>query len=458
MKGLTPLQTIVIGCAVGIVSLATQSIGLTLQRRSHIEEDEKPPGIPRKPAYKRHMWQIGLLLFLLSNVIGSSVQITTLPLIILSPLQAVGLVFNSICSSLLLSEPFTTYAMLGTVLVAMGALMVAFFGVVPDPHHNLAELLILLHRKPFIIWMLFTFIIMTGILMLIQASKSWEANPKHPDRLQLLRGALYGVICGILSAHSLLMAKSAVEIFVRGFSDHWKDLRQYQSWVIVGCFLFFAITQLYFLNCGLHLCSTSVIYPLIFCIYNIITIMNGLIYFQQASNLSILHYFMVALGTLLILGGVVCLSWRLGLNDDLGLHQHLLRRMSNDTEQAQNSPNQDFAEGSNETSQSLFSVLTAQPKYTSFRNFAPLSSSTNNQHGGAPYDMANDSSKRYDELSRTFESSPMLANSTTSYHSFSSNHAEPTAEQSGAFTEPVSPFTAASKNKHRLKGMHSPYK
>lgn len=322
MDNINSANAIVLGCTVGVLTLATQSVGLTLQRRSHIQEDEKPPEIPRKPAYKRHMWQVGLLLFLFSNVVGSSVQITTLPLVILSPLQAVGLVFNSICSSLLLDEPFTQYAAIGTILVATGALAVAFFGVVPEPHHNLAELLILLHRKPFIIWMICTFIVIVGILVLLQISKSWKPSIAHPDRLPLLRGMMYGVICGILSAHSLLMAKSAVEIIVRGLTDHWMDLKHYQSWVIVGFFLFFAISQLYFLNCALHLCSTSVIYPLNFCIYNIVTILNGLIYFEQVSKLSVLNCWLVALGTLLILLGVLCLSWRLGLNDDLGLPHH----------------------------------------------------------------------------------------------------------------------------------------
>lgn len=352
----------------GVFSLATQSVGLTLQRRSHLQEDEKPPEIPRRPAYRRHMWRIGLLLFLLSNVVGSSVQITTLPLVILSPLQAVGLVFNSICSSLLLSEPFTQYAVRGTILVALGALAVAFFGVVPEPHHNLAELLVLLHRKPFITWMVLTFVLMAGILLLIQVSKHWKPSPKHPDRLPLIRGMMYGVICGILSAHSLLMAKSAVEIIVRGVSDNWQDLRQYQSWAIVGGFLFFAISQLYFLNCALHLCSTSVIYPLNFCIYNIVTILNGLIYFEQTARLATINCVMIALGTLLILAGVVCLSWQLGLSDDLGLH-HLPKNPCEIEPFRSSFTHSRYSDSSDETISS-----TAKPEYAINASVSPSSS------------------------------------------------------------------------------------
>ena len=50
-----------------------------------------------------------------------------------------------------------------------------------------------------------------------------------------------------------------------------------------------ALTQLYYLHRGLKLCSTSVLYPLVFCVYNIIAILDGLIYYKQASRLSVLH-------------------------------------------------------------------------------------------------------------------------------------------------------------------------
>lgn len=457
-----------VGCAVGVLSFATQSIGLTLQRRSHIEEDEKPLGIPRKPACQRPMWQFGLLLFILSNVVGSSIHITTLPLILLTPVQAIGLVFNSICSSVLLSEPFTQYSMLGTILVAVGAMVVVYFGVVRDPQLDLGELLVLFHRKPFVIWMLCTFLAIASILYLIQALKKWEANPKHPERLQLLGGTMYGVICGILSAHSLLMANAAVEILGKGSGAHWRDPEFYYSWCIVGFFLLLAFSNLYFLNCGLHLCSTSVIYPLIFCIFNIVTIINDLSYSQMSSQLTHLEFFMVTLGTMLILMGVVCLSWRLGLNDDMGLHQHLLRRPCiSDLEPFRsnlyvpNSKNPPEIQGIQDASNPLISIMNAKPEYTSFRNLKVPALNTNFHRGlQEPIREIPGSYRSQDEaiFSRARETSPMLSSfGNTSYDSFVSSQVEPPIEQAqgGAF-EPVSPFTAASKTKYKFR--NSPYR
>ena len=134
-------------------------------------------------------------------------------------------------------------------------------------------------------------------------------------RIKLLRGMSYGFISGVLSAHSLLLAKSAVELLVRTVIDHANQFDRWQSWVILIGMIVLCLTQLYYMHRGLKLCSTSVLYPFVFCIYNITAILDGLIYFQQASQLAGLHAGLIALGTIVLLAGVLCLSWRLEDND-----------------------------------------------------------------------------------------------------------------------------------------------
>lgn len=135
------------------------------------------------------------------------------------------------------------------------------------------------------------------------------------SRLRLYRGLAYGFISGVLSAHSLLIAKSAVELLVRTIVDRVNQFNRWQSWMIVIALIFFALTQLYYMHQGLKLCSTSVLYPFVFCIYNIIAILDGLIYFNQSSRLSPLHAVLIAIGTVILLVGVLALSWRLDHQD-----------------------------------------------------------------------------------------------------------------------------------------------
>ncbi|KAJ5595572.1 uncharacterized protein N7459_001780 [Penicillium hispanicum] len=329
---LSPQGSVAVGILVGLVSTSLQAIGLTLQRKSHLLEDEKYPYDVRRPPYKRRRWQLGMAMFVVSNIVGSTIQITTLPLPVLSTLQASGLVFNTIFATLILGEPFTRYSFAGTGLVCIGAVLIATFGAIGEPAHNLNQLLVLLQGRPFLIWMGGTLVLAASILMgsklLKRCLPGSRAKPvaaghftPHLQRLQsrikLFRGMCYGSVSGILSAHSLLLAKSAVELLVRTVVDGSNQFNRWQSWVILLAMICLALTQLFYLHRGLKLCSTSVLYPFVFCIYNIIAILDGLIYFRQVSQLTEVHAGLIALGTVILLGGVLCLSWRL---EDIDSH------------------------------------------------------------------------------------------------------------------------------------------
>jgi uncharacterized membrane protein len=235
-------------------------------------------------------------------------------------------VFNTIFATLILGEPFTRYSFAGTFLVCIGAILIATFGAIGEPAHTLNQLLELLQRRPFLIWMggtvLIVVLILVGSRLLKYCLPGWRAKPapgghfaphlqRLHSRLRLFRGMCYGAVSGILSAHSLLLAKSAVELLVRTLVDGKNQFNRWQSWVILLAMIALALTQLFYLHRGLKLCSTSVLYPFVFCIYNIIAILDGLIYFRQTSQLGGLHAGLIALGTVILLGGVLCLSWRL---------------------------------------------------------------------------------------------------------------------------------------------------
>lgn len=215
--------------------------------------------------------------------------------------------------------------------MAGGAVLIAIFGAIGEPAHNLDQLLVLLGRGQFVLWMIGQAALVVAIIVGAKAMKLMNPWTSNSPRMRLFRGMAYGCISGILSAHSLLVAKSAVELLVRTIVDKQNQFNRWQSWVILLGLLALALSQLYYLHRGLKLCSTSILYPFVFCVYNIIAILDGLIYFNQSSRLPVLHALLVswdstpcdirssellqiALGTIILLAGVLALSWR--LNDD----------------------------------------------------------------------------------------------------------------------------------------------
>ena len=129
-------------------------------------------------------------------------------------------------------------------------------------------------------------------------SSDWRSN-EHLLTLQFHSG--------ILSAHTLLIAKSAVELIVRSVFDRANQFNRWQSWMILLGLILFALAQLYYLHCGLRLCSTSILYPLCFCVYNITAILDGLIYFQQTSRIP--HLYAALVGQPYVQNGI---PWRFG--------------------------------------------------------------------------------------------------------------------------------------------------
>lgn len=311
-SGISPGATVALGIIVGLLSTCVQSIGLTLQRKSHMLEDEKEDYGLRRPPHRRRRWQIGMCLFLIANIVGSTIQITTLPLPVLSTLQASGLVFNSLLATLLLKEPWTWRTAYGTILVAAGAALVSFFSALPEPSHNLSQLLVLLGKPNFLVWFFLSLVFVSAVLVMdFTLRKCVSVQLRDNPRIRLIRAMSYGLLSGILSAHALLLAKSAVELIVRSLADQNNQFRSYQAWLLLLAFVILALSQLYYLHLGLKLISTSILYPFVFCIYNIVAILDGLIYFRHMDLLPTLNAGLIALGTVILLSGVLALSWRL---------------------------------------------------------------------------------------------------------------------------------------------------
>ncbi|KAG5731735.1 hypothetical protein E4T56_gene835 [Termitomyces sp. T112] len=398
------------GIVIGLLASFVQSLGLTIQRKSHVL-NQLLPEHQQRVEHRRPLWLLGFVIFISSNIIGSLVQIASLPVVILAPLGAVSLLWNAFFARLILGDVFSPWMILGTILIAGGAVLIAFFGIVPELTRSLEDLLVLFSRPAFVIYfsilgsavlicLTITHIVDFALSRRISRSNpplfssssdthsahalvpsqptaglptpiaaadiSTERTPllKHSpvspgtsiygkcndpniramNRTRLLLAISYSSFSGIISGMCLLFAKSGVELLLltlRGQNQFWR----WQAWVLVLGLVVFALLQLWYLHKALILADPTLVCPSAFCFYNVSSIINGLVYFNQFSLIPPLHLGLVALGMTVLLGGVWIVSVQSGVkeqdietwseSDDVGVDE---TSAMNDAEEASRRP------------------------------------------------------------------------------------------------------------------------
>ncbi|KAF8930147.1 hypothetical protein EDD21DRAFT_364110 [Dissophora ornata] len=362
-NGTTP-HNFVVGISIAVATSFIQSLGLTIQRKSHVLNEAIHPKELRRQACQRPLWHLGFHTYILSNLTGTIFSIGYLPVIILAPLGAVTLVFNALFARLLLGDQFSRQSAAGTFLILLGAIMIGLFGIVPEPSHSLEDLIQLWKRPAFIIYFSLTEFTVVSLLVgnkiverqlkedavanlaanhhrrhLRSGSAAGSVNPNmsidstphyhkfvggrllgklSPTKIKTLLGISYGCVGGMLSSQALLFAKSAIELLMLTILESKNQFENPLSWFLVIALITAALLQLYYLNKGLRLCDTVLLVPLSFCAYNVSCLFNGLVYYNQWGRLYWWQILLVLFGISQVLIGVLVLAWRPTSGDEYG--------------------------------------------------------------------------------------------------------------------------------------------
>ncbi|KAK0546346.1 hypothetical protein OC861_005311 [Tilletia horrida] len=143
-----PALSVPVAIVLGLIASFIQSVGIALQRGSHLQNDALPPA-QRRAELRRPRWLLGFAIFMLGTV-STVLQIGALPIVILAPLGAVSLLYNAVLARFLLNTTFSKFMVAGTALIIIGAVLIALFGAITESPHSLDELLRLFSRPPFV--------------------------------------------------------------------------------------------------------------------------------------------------------------------------------------------------------------------------------------------------------------------------------------------------------------------
>ncbi|KAI8380907.1 uncharacterized protein BYT42DRAFT_564649 [Radiomyces spectabilis] len=315
-------RTFWIGLGVSVVTNLIQAFAMAFQRKSHIANDRRPID-QRISSFRRPLWLAGFLSYLAANIIGSVFSIGYLPIVILAPIGAMNLVFNAIAARLILGDPFTTKSVLGTLLIAIGALLVGLFGVIQEPNHSLEDLIQLYKKPAFIIYFSIMEAVIVSMMVITHLMEyryhsmggvggKWLGCVIEPAKLKMTIGMSYGVLGGNISSQSMLFAKSGIELIIISLVSKNNQLQYALTWILLSMMILTAAMQLYYLNKGLRLCDTTILVPLSFCAFNVSCLFNGLVYYDQWDRLRWWQLLCVLVGVAITVGGVLLLTWRTG--------------------------------------------------------------------------------------------------------------------------------------------------
>jgi hypothetical protein len=80
------------------------------------------------------------------------------------------------------------------------------------------------------------------------------------DRTRILLAISYASISGIISGMCLIFAKSGVELLLLTFGGK-NQFRRWESWVLVGGLIIFALLQMWYLHKALILANPTLVCP-----------------------------------------------------------------------------------------------------------------------------------------------------------------------------------------------------
>ncbi|KAK4054958.1 hypothetical protein OIO90_003299 [Microbotryomycetes sp. JL221] len=117
----------VIGLFITLGASFANALGLNIQKL-HFNRQESLPSNQRKPDYKSGYWWFGLLLYIASQVVGSTLALEFLRAEYVAPLGSTSLIFNVIFAYLLAGTPVTKLDVFGTLTIVLGVVGVVVFG------------------------------------------------------------------------------------------------------------------------------------------------------------------------------------------------------------------------------------------------------------------------------------------------------------------------------------------
>ncbi|KAI0305570.1 hypothetical protein B0F90DRAFT_1808800 [Multifurca ochricompacta] len=122
-----PVVAFIIGLSIITLASVLNAAGLNLTKLDHVRSSAVPKSA-RKRDWLRPLWLLGMLLYILSQLIGSTLALEYMRAEYVAPLGSTSLIFNFLFARFLVGTPVTSTDIYGTVIVILGVVGIVAFG------------------------------------------------------------------------------------------------------------------------------------------------------------------------------------------------------------------------------------------------------------------------------------------------------------------------------------------
>ncbi|GAA5981382.1 hypothetical protein JCM11641_005301 [Rhodosporidiobolus odoratus] len=117
----------IIGLLITLAASLANALGLNITKLDFTRQEQIPVS-QRRPDFLRPYWVLGLVLYIASQVLGSTLALNYLPAQYVAPLGSTSLVFNFLFAFWLVGTPITRLDIIGTITIVVGVVGVVVFG------------------------------------------------------------------------------------------------------------------------------------------------------------------------------------------------------------------------------------------------------------------------------------------------------------------------------------------
>ncbi|TFK54263.1 hypothetical protein OE88DRAFT_1695526 [Heliocybe sulcata] len=358
----SPVVAFVIGLSIILLASILNAAGLNLTKLDHVRTSAIPKASRRKD-WLRPLWLLGMVLYILSQLIGSTLALEYMRAEYVAPLGSTSLIFNFLFARFLVGTPVMSNDIYGTVIVILGVIGIVAFGSINSglaSETDVTRLTYLWTRSgwlgffflmAFALIFLFIFTsqldavlssrsdlsaepfagmsgrrsIPPGIGFVAKAKVAWskvlmwigeklELWTAAQDDKQIAWTLGIGWACcgGGLAGGTLVFAKASVKL-ISGSLSHENPGNQFGHASSIFTFILLAATavfQIICLNKGLKAYDSTLVVPVFYGVYTATGFLDSLIFNDEVDAYQSWTLFLIFVSILILISGVVLLTYK----------------------------------------------------------------------------------------------------------------------------------------------------